>query len=40
LLRSVLGTTALAAADNERLANLLADMLRPVTREDGDSAVG
>ncbi|GGM18657.1 TetR family transcriptional regulator [Streptomyces fumigatiscleroticus] len=35
LLRSVVGTTALGAADNERLAALLADMLRPVTREAG-----
>ncbi|MEW2515460.1 TetR family transcriptional regulator [Streptomyces sp. NPDC046870] len=33
LLRSVVGITALAAADNERLAEILADMLRPVTGE-------
>ncbi|MGY0020166.1 TetR/AcrR family transcriptional regulator [Streptomyces sp. cg35] len=37
LLRSVVGTSALAAADDERLAGLLAEMLRPVTRE-ADSA--
>ncbi|MFF4354853.1 TetR/AcrR family transcriptional regulator [Streptomyces sp. NPDC001530] len=35
LLRSVVGTTALTAADNDRLADLLADMLRPVIREAG-----
>ncbi|MET7695203.1 TetR family transcriptional regulator [Streptomyces sp. NPDC005483] len=35
LLRSVLGTTALVAADNERLAGLLADMLGSVTRPPG-----
>lgn len=33
LLRSVVGTTALAEADDECLADLLAAMLRPVTRE-------
>ncbi|MEW2290286.1 TetR family transcriptional regulator [Streptomyces sp. NPDC047841] len=33
LLRSVVGITALAAADNERLTEILADMLRPVTGE-------
>lgn len=32
LLRTVVGTTALASADNDQLADLLADMLRPVTR--------
>ncbi|MFF7953357.1 TetR/AcrR family transcriptional regulator [Streptomyces griseorubiginosus] len=35
LLRTVVGTTALASADNEQLADLLADMLRPVTRTSG-----
>ncbi|MGW2034731.1 TetR/AcrR family transcriptional regulator [Streptomyces spinosus] len=33
LLRSVVGIGALAAADNERLAEILAGMLRPVTGE-------
>ncbi|MFD5408212.1 TetR/AcrR family transcriptional regulator [Streptomyces griseorubiginosus] len=32
LLRTVVGTTALASADNDQLADLLADMLRTVTR--------
>ncbi|WP_053846321.1 TetR/AcrR family transcriptional regulator [Streptomyces sp. NRRL B-24085] len=35
LLRTVVGTTALASADNDQLADLLADMLRPVTRTSG-----
>ncbi|MFF3606689.1 TetR family transcriptional regulator [Streptomyces sp. NPDC002463] len=35
LLRSVVGTTALASADDERLTDLLADTLRPVIREAG-----
>jgi AcrR family transcriptional regulator len=35
LLRSVVGTAALAEADDRRLADILADMLRPVTREPG-----
>ncbi|MEV7080866.1 TetR family transcriptional regulator [Streptomyces sp. NPDC093516] len=35
LLRSVVGSTALTRIDDERLAALLADMLRPVTREIG-----
>ncbi|MET7304826.1 TetR family transcriptional regulator [Embleya sp. NPDC005575] len=33
LLRTVVGTSALAAADNDVLADLLADMLTPVTGE-------
>lgn len=33
LLRSVVGTSALAATDDERLAALLTEMLRPVTRD-------
>ncbi|MHB9756457.1 TetR/AcrR family transcriptional regulator [Streptomyces sp. BYX5S] len=37
LLRSVVGTTALATADNERLADLLAEMLRPVTGDAGSA---
>ncbi|MER5202407.1 hypothetical protein [Streptomyces sp. NPDC002825] len=39
LLRSVVGTTALAAADNERLTDLLADTLRPVIGEAGATPV-
>ncbi len=39
LLRSVVGTTALAAADNERLADILAEMLRPVTGQAGTKPV-
>ncbi|NUO45110.1 MAG: TetR family transcriptional regulator [Streptomyces sp.] len=35
LLRSIVGTTALAEADNDHLAGLIADMLRPVTQETG-----
>ncbi|MDH6514358.1 AcrR family transcriptional regulator [Streptomyces sp. SAI-135] len=35
LLRTVIGTTALASADNDQLADILADMLRPVTRTSG-----
>lgn len=35
LLRTVVGTSALAAADNDALAGLLADMLAPVTGETG-----
>lgn len=38
LLRSVVGTTALAEADDGHLADILTDMLRPVTREGGASA--
>ncbi|MCW8383858.1 TetR/AcrR family transcriptional regulator [Streptomyces justiciae] len=37
LLRSIVGTTALASADNDRLAGLIADMLRPVTQETGSA---
>jgi AcrR family transcriptional regulator len=41
LLRAVVGTRALAGADNARLAELLAAMLEPVTREAGaDPAPG
>ncbi|MFD6530975.1 TetR/AcrR family transcriptional regulator [Streptomyces sp. NPDC060184] len=39
LLRRVVGTTALAEADDERLAGILADMLGPVTRESGAAPV-
>ncbi|RSS46717.1 TetR/AcrR family transcriptional regulator [Streptomyces sp. WAC05858] len=35
LLRAVLGTNALATADTDRLAELLADMLEPITWETG-----
>jgi len=35
LLRAVIGTGALAAADDNRLAELLADMLEPITQETG-----
>ncbi|WP_237404536.1 TetR/AcrR family transcriptional regulator [Actinacidiphila reveromycinica] len=35
LLRTVIGTSALAEADDARLAELLAGMLEPVTRETG-----
>ncbi|MDH6589443.1 hypothetical protein M2161_008549 [Streptomyces sp. SAI-133] len=35
LLRTVVGTTALASADNDQLADIPADMLRPVTRTSG-----
>jgi AcrR family transcriptional regulator len=37
LLRAVIGTGALAEADTDRLADLLADMLAPITRETGDA---
>ncbi|MGW3498738.1 TetR/AcrR family transcriptional regulator [Streptomyces sp. NPDC001020] len=40
LLRAVIGTGALAAADNDRLADLLADMLQPITGETGDAPGG
>jgi AcrR family transcriptional regulator len=40
LLRAVIGTTALAEADNDRIAELLADMLRPITRETGAAPGG
>jgi AcrR family transcriptional regulator len=40
LLRTVVGTSALAAADDGRLAELLAEMLEPVVREPGAAAPG
>jgi AcrR family transcriptional regulator len=39
LLRAVIGTTALATADNDRLADLLAGMLEPITQGAGGAPV-